>query len=267
MLEPWALSHKPWKKQTYYRWIERPLVLRGASVIQALNESEAQNIRALRLRPPVVVVPNGIDRQDAVEVDDSDREAFLNRFPQVRDKTVILFLHRIDPKKGLDLLAKAFGSISRQFPNTHLVVAGPDNVGFTETARGYFKGAGVDDSAFTFTGMLEGSLKRSALAAATVFVLPSYSEGFSMAVLEAMAAALPCVVTTGCNFPEAGEAGAANVVPAEAEPLAQALAELLANPETAREMGRRARELVLKDYTWDSIAERMLEVLRTKVAR
>lgn len=87
----------------------------------------------------------------------------------------------------------------------------PDNIGFSKTAENYFTEAGCLD-AVTFTGMLTGSLKHAALAAASLYVAPSYSEGFSLSVLEGMAAKLPCIITTGCNFPEAAAAQAALVV-------------------------------------------------------
>lgn len=255
MLEPWALGYKAGKKRLYLRLIERPLVLRGARLIQALNGSEAANIEALHLGPRVVVLANGISAAETLPPDPADAAAFLDRFPALREKTLFLFLHRIDPKKGLDLLAPAYAAVRARFPHTHLVVAGPSTPGYEETARGYFRTAGVED-AVTFTGMLDGSLKRGALAAASVFVAPTYSEGFSMAVLEAMAAGLPCVITEGCNFPEAGAAGAARIVPIESCAIAEALAATLADPEAGRAMGEKARRLVLEHYTWDQIATR-----------
>ena len=184
-----------------------------------------------------------------------DREAFLTRFPAARGKTLLLFLHRIDPKKGLDLLARAFAVIHAQFPETHLILAGPDTVNFSETARGFFERAGCGGSeAITFTGMLEGALKRGALAAATVFVAPSYSEGFSMSVLETMAAGLPGVITTGCNFPEAAQARVVRETAINSDALAGALHDLLADPAAAEAEGKRARAFVLAHYTWDQIA-------------
>lgn len=251
MLEPWALGYKANKKKWYLRLVETPLVLRGARRLQALNGNEAANIAALRLGPPVAVIANGIDAADAQAA--PDPAPFLARFPAVRGRTVILFLHRVDPKKGLDLLAPAYAAVRARFPETHLVVAGPPTAGYEDTARGYFEAAGVAD-AVTFTGMLDGALKQGALAAASVFVAPTYSEGFSMAVLEAMAAGLPCVITEGCNFPEAGAADAARVVPIAAEPFGAALADVLADPPAARAMGTRARALVAGKYTWDHVA-------------
>ena len=264
MLEPWALGYKAWKKRVYYDWIERPLVLRGARALQALNGSEAANIEALKLGPPVVVLPNGIDPAQTGSCGPAEAEIFLNRFPAARDKTVILFLHRIDPKKGLDVLARAYAQVRARFSRAHLVVAGPDSIGYTETARGFFEAAGCAGEA-TFTGMLAGEVKRGALAAASVFVLPSYSEGFSMSVLEAMAAGLPCVLTEGCNFPEAGAAGAARIVPTgDADRFAAELLGLLDDPSAARAEGERARALVLGDYTWAAIANHY-EAMATKL--
>ena len=108
--------------------------------------------------------------------------------------------------------------------------------------------------------MLSGQLKYSALAAANLYVSPSYSEGFSMSVLEGMASGLPCVITTGCNFPEAAAAQAAYVVDINSESISQALIQCLANPQAAKAMGERARQLIFSDYTWDSIAKKMIAV-------
>lgn len=254
MLEPWALGYKARKKRLYYEWVERPLVLRGARALQALNRSEAANIEALRLGPPVVVLPNGIDPAEAAAREPAKAEIFLDRFPAARGKTVILFLHRVDPKKGLDILARAYGRLRGRFPQTHLVVAGSATGDYEATARGFFEAAGCAD-AVTFTGLLEGDEKRGALAAASVFVTPSYSEGFSMSVLEAMAAGLPCVLTEGCNFPEAGAAGAARIVPTgDVGAFAAALENLLDDPAAMRTMGQLARELVSAEYTWPTVA-------------
>ena len=103
-------------------------------------------------------------------------------------------------------------------------------------------------------------MKDAAFAAASIFVTPTYSEGFSMSVLEAMAASLPSVLTTGCNFPEAEQAGAAKITPVESQPFAEALIELLTNPQEAKAMGQRAHQLVLDQYTWQHAAHRTKEI-------
>ncbi len=255
MLEPWTLSYKAWKKGFYYSLFEKP-ALQGASAIQVLANSEANNIKSLGFKY-FVVIPNGIHPQEFQPL--PEPEVFYQQFPATRNKTLILFLGRIDPKKGLDLLAPAFAKVHKQFPQTHLVVAGPDSIGFMTTVQSYFIQAGCLD-AVTFTGMLTGSLKYAALAAASLYVAPSYSEGFSMSVLEGMASGLPCVITTGCNFPEAATAKAAHVVDINADAISNALIQSLSAPQQARAMGDRAREFVFQNYTWDRAAEKLVRV-------
>lgn len=256
MLEPWALSHKSGKKRIYYNLIEKSL-LNNASAIHVLNSAEAQKLASLQLQPPLFFLPNGLNSEELTNT--SEAGLFYQHYPQTLNRTLILFLARIDPKKGLDLLALAFAQVHRQFPETHLVLAGPDNINYTPTVKNYFSEAGCLE-AVTFTGMLTGELKYAALAAASLYVAPSYSEGFSMSVLEGMGAGLPCVITTGCNFPEAGEKQAASVVDIDAQAIADGLLWCLNHPQQAKEMGDRARQLILNYYTWDKIAEQMEEV-------
>ncbi|WP_341524650.1 glycosyltransferase [Nostoc sp. UHCC 0302] len=256
MLEPWALAYKAGKKRFYFNLLEKP-ALQRASTIQMLASTEAKRIEPLNLKAPLVVVPNGIHAQDFAIL--PNVEQFYQQFPHSRNKTLILFLGRIDPKKGLDLLASAFAKVYAQFPQTHLIIAGPDNIGFSKTVENYFAEVGCLD-AVTFTGMLTGSLKYAALASASLYVAPSYSEGFSISVLEGMAAKLPCVITTGCNFPEAANAQAALVVDIDADKIANALIDCLAHPEQAKAMGDRAHQFIFEKYTWEKIASQMQQV-------
>jgi glycosyltransferase involved in cell wall biosynthesis len=258
MLEPWALSYKSGKKKLYFSLLEKP-ALQCASAIQMLASTEAVNVEKLGIKSPLVIVPNGIHQSDFQFL--LDPEIFYQKFPKTRHRTIILFLGRIDPKKGLDLLAIAFGKVHAQFPETHLVLAGPDNIDFSPTVKGYFSEVNCLE-AVTFTGMLTDSLKYSALAAADIYVAPSYSEGFSVSVLEGMASGLPCVITTGCNFPEATREKAALVVDINATQIGNALLWCLANPEESKQMGDRARKLIFEKYTWDKIANKMRGIYR-----
>jgi len=255
MLEPWALSYKNWKKKYYYNFLEKPL-LQKAKIVQALASSEAQRVQNLGLTQ-TVTIPNGIHIQEYQSLPEPD--IFYQQFPQTRDQTIILFLGRIDPKKGLDLLAPAFAKVHQNFPHTHLVIAGPDSINFLPTAEKYFTDAACRD-AVTFTGMLTGDLKLAALAAADLYVAPSYSEGFSMSVLEGMASGLPCIITTGCNFPEAAAAKVAHVVNIDVESIADALIGCLKNPEQAKKMGIKARQFIFDNYTWDIAAKKLVKV-------
>ena len=254
MLEPWALNYKSYKKGLYFSLVEKP-ALQKASAIHTLASTEAENIKTLNLGTPLVVIPNGIYRANFEAL--PNPEIFYQEFSETRNKTLIIFLGRIDPKKGLDLLAKAFAKAHKLFPETHLIVAGQDNTGYLPTAQHYFKEEGCAD-AVTFTGMLTGEIKYAALAASNIYVAPSYSEGFSMSVLEGMATGLPCVITTGCNFPEAKDV--AKIVDIDPEQIANALISLLQTPLEAKNMGDRARAFILENYTWDKIVLKMIAI-------
>lgn len=258
MLEPWALSYKASKKRLYYKHFEVP-ALQTASAIHVLNQQEAEHVSTLGFSQ-TAIVPNGIHRREYELLHNS--EIFYQKFPELREKMIVLFLGRIDPKKGLDLLAPAFAEASQKFPNAHLVVAGPDSTDFLSTAQDYFNMAGCME-AVTFTGMLTGDIKKAALAAASAYVAPSYSEGFSMSVLEGMAAGLPCIITKECNFPEAATAGVAHVVELDSAMIADKLCSTLSNLPQSRQMGLRAKEFVFGQYTWERIAKKLNQLYQT----
>jgi glycosyltransferase involved in cell wall biosynthesis len=256
MLEPWALGYKFRKKNIYFNLLERRNISRSA-LIQGTASVELENISRLFPHSNAQLVPNGISLSQSLG-DFGTKIDCLERYPELNNKRLILFLGRIDPKKGLDLLASAFEQVRRHTPDTHLIVAGPDNIGYLSQAKQYFAEASCLE-AVTFTGMLTGEMKACALELAEVYVSPSYSEGFSMSVLEGMAAGLPCVITTGCNFPEAQENTAAYVVDIDANAIAMALSHCLQNPQEAKAVGERARQFIRQNYTWESIATRLIQ--------
>jgi glycosyltransferase involved in cell wall biosynthesis len=262
MLEPWALSYKGWKKKLYLNLVEQPLI-KKSSAIQVIANAEAGNVKTLGFKQSVTI-PNGIHQKDFTTLPDA--EIFYQQFPATRHKKLILFLGRIDPKKGLDLLAPAFAQVHNNFPETHLIVAGPNSTGFLTTVQNYFAQANCLD-AVTFTGMLTGEIKYAALAAASLYVAPSYSEGFSISVLEGMASGLPCVITTGCNFPEAEQANAAYVVDIQTREIASSLNHCLSHPQDAEAIGLRARDFILKNYTWETSAKKLIGVYRGTMNR
>ena len=201
---------------------------------------------------PGVVVPLGVDLREFQNLPEPGR--FRERFPEIGPKQIILFLGRINFKKGLDLLVQALAQVVRHRRDVHLVVAGPDNDGWGGRVRDWLQAAGLTDYA-TFTGMLLGEEKLAALRDAQMFVLPSYSENFGLAVVEAMACGLPVVISDQVNiWREVAAAGAGLVGPCEATRLAENLEALLADPERGAEMGRRGKALVAGRFQWDGVA-------------
>ena len=173
---------------------------------------------------------------------------------QVKDKYIILYLGRIHPLKGIDLLVEAFGDIAKIREDVCLVIAGDDEVGYRSQLELQLSNLGILDKTI-FTGLLNETDKVAMLGIADIFVLPSYSEGFSMSILEAMASSLPVIITDKCYFSEVGTSGAGIIVETESDQLRDALMSYFENPEKIKQMGGKGRQLVLQKYTWDKVVD------------
>jgi glycosyltransferase involved in cell wall biosynthesis len=254
MLERWAIRNKRWKKWPYSLMVERPN-LRRTTMLRALTLSEVDDYRRFGLTNPVAVIPNGIDLTGK-----TSSALFLSMWPELKDKRLVLFLSRIHYKKGVDLLVKAWANITTQFPDVHLVIAGPDSEGTQRAAEQMVKEQSIGERV-TFTGAVYGDLKASLLGAASLFVLPSHSEGFSVAILESLAAGVPVIITNGCNFPEVATSGSGWVVRASIAEIEGALQEALASSEIDLQCrAHRGLQLVRSKYSWSQIGKQMADV-------
>jgi glycosyltransferase involved in cell wall biosynthesis len=256
MAEPWALRHKRWKKQIYLALVEAKNLCR-ASCLHALSRPEIGHLRAIAPWTPICFVPNGVDLAAFDNL--PARSVLEDQHAELAGKFNLLFFGRLHVKKGLDLLATALGEIAADHPELHLVVAGNDD-GALPAFRDRMAQLGLTGR-ITFLGHVAGERARQVWAAVDAFILPSYSEGFSMAVLEAMACRLPSVITTACHFPEAGASRAAIVVAPDAVAVTQGLRELLGRTSQERAMlGQNGRRLVEDQFTWDRQAGRLAAV-------
>ncbi|MGO9464339.1 MAG: glycosyltransferase [Isosphaeraceae bacterium] len=247
MAEPWALRHKRWKKRIYLALVEARN-LRRAACLHALSRPEIDHLRKVAPWTPICFVPNGVDLSffDCLPA----RAVLEADHPELAGKFVVLFFGRVHVKKGLDLLAGAMGRLAPSYPELHLLVAGNDD-GALRPFRDTIRDLGLADR-MTYLGHVVGEKARQVWAAADAFVLPSYSEGFSMAALEAMACRLPTVITTACHFPEAKAAAASIVVAPDVDSVTQGLRDLLdRTPAERRRLGESGRRLVEARYTWD----------------
>jgi glycosyltransferase involved in cell wall biosynthesis len=257
MLEPWALKNSRWKKQLAGRLFENKN-LRKAGCLHALCLQEADNFRRYGLENPIAIISNGVDLDQLRPL--PDRDAITEHFPKMKGRRRILFLSRLHPKKGLANLLQAWRNLESSFADWCLLIAGSGQPVYEEQLRTLVKNSALEKSVF-FLGPEYGNEKREALAAADVFVLPSYSEGFSMAVLEAAAAGLPVMLTRECNFPELGKAGAGVETTTDCEGIESGLRQILKLSDGQRsDMGRRGMELVQRSHTWPVIAGQMIEV-------
>ena len=250
-LDPFIYRRHRWRKAVMETWFENRNI-RQAAAMHFTSEEEMRLAGHTPATPRGQWCPWGVDLREFQELPEPGR--FRERFPEIGPKRIILFLGRINFKKGLDLLVQAMARVVRHRQDVHLVVAGPDDDGWGARVKEWLKGEGILGCA-TFTGMLLGEEKLAALRDAQMFVLPSYSENFGLAVIEAMACGLPVVISDQVNiWREVEAAGAGLVVPCDAASLAAALERLLADPGLAAAMGQQGRDLVARRFQWGNIA-------------
>ena len=261
-LNEWNLQQKRLKKQIYMTAIQRGILQKSAA-LHAITQAESNRIRQLEIETPVAMIPHGIHTEEFENL--PDRSQFVSRYPELENRLIVLFLGRIQQKKGLDILAQAFGNLVRTRDDVRLVVAGPDEDNTLTEVKTILKSHGALEKA-VFPGMLTGEQKLEALSAADIFALTSYSEGFSVALLEALSAGLPLVITDECNFPEVGDSRAGFVVRPNDSETASALMSLLDSADLRREMSENARRLVRSNYTWERIAEKMFTLYGNVIA-
>jgi glycosyltransferase involved in cell wall biosynthesis len=225
--------------------------IRGAAALHFTTAEEQELAAPYTAGAPGLVVPLGIDAAELAALPPPGR--FRERYPEVGNRRLILFFGRINFKKGLDILARAFGAVAREREDVHLVIAGPDNDGWGDRVREWLAEAGALPRT-TFTGMLLGPEKLAVLKDAAMFVLPSYSENFGLAVIEALGAGLPVIISDKVNiWREVQAAGAGRVIPCEAGALARELLHLLNHPDLAADLGRQGRALVMDRFQWPHI--------------
>ena len=246
MLEPWAMRHKRVKKEVAWRLYQRS-DLRGASWLHATSEAEASNLARHDLGRPVALIPNGVDLPPRM-TDVSSRTANESR--------TAIFLGRIYPVKGLPMLVEAWSQVRPK--NWRLVVAGPDEAGHLSevTSLAAARGLAMDIS---FPGSVEGDAKESLFRNADLFVLPTHSESFGMAVGEALSYGLPVLTTTAAPWPWLEQTGCGWRVPPDVASLASGLASATSvDRSTLAGMGERGRSLVAERFQWSIIARRFI---------
>ncbi|MCB2153417.1 glycosyltransferase [bacterium] len=257
MLDPWAINRSRMKKKAIGLAFQNR-ALRHAHAIRVLCQSEADSVRALGFRNPLAVIPNGVNLSEYENLPDAAR--FEERHPEIKGRHKLLFLSRVHPKKGLEPLITAWAASEAGEKGWSLIIAGPNQIGHREQMEALVSDLNLSNS-IIFAGPLYHEEKREALAAADGFILPSFSEGFPMALLEAAACRLPILMTPFCNFPELADAGGAVSVQPTSQELETGLRKLLEmSAEERVEMAGKARTLVESTYTWDIIAEDMVRM-------
>jgi glycosyltransferase involved in cell wall biosynthesis len=258
MLDPWALRNSRWKKKLA-SWLYQREHLRRAACIRALNARELESIRSFGIRNPVATIPNGIDVPPSEE-----SPASIAGHPQLpvtsRKLPTLLFLGRIHPKKGLAELIDGWNISGASRQGWLLQIAGWDDGGHEKALRRRIRCLGVEESVF-WSGPLFATAKEAALRSSSAFVLPSFSEGLPLAILEAWAYGKPVLMTPQCNLPEGFAAQAALSIDPKPDSIAEGIRRIVEMPtEELAAMGRRGRHLVEEKFAWPRIATDMKAV-------
>lgn len=257
MLDPWAVRNAYWKK-----WLSGILYqnayLRNAACIHALCDAEANAIRNYGIYNPLCIIPNGIDMPTSIPTQDP---AWLSSVR--KESKILLYLGRIHPKKGLMNLLLAWAAVSKSISSSSvwtLVIAGWGQNGHEKDLKAFASQSGIVESV-RFVGPQFEIEKQISYFNADAFILPSFSEGLPMTILEAWSNGLPVLMTPQCNLPEGFHAKAALRIEAIPESIEQGLRTLFAMSEYDLSlMGDRGRALVLERFAWTSVAEQMLSV-------
>lgn len=259
-LSRWGFENRrPWLKRTSLRWIEAR-ILRDAAAVQYTTMEEQVEAERLRIHHRPVVIPNPYELPATLP---DHLGSLVSRFPALAGKTTILFLSRIDRKKGLDLLLPAFAELRRGHPEASLVIAGDGDLALVAQLHEQARALGIEDDVL-WSGFLLGKDKADALQSCSVFVLPSYSENFGVAVIEAMAAGLPVVVSDQVGVHrEVTRAGAGLVCPCSSERFATAIGELLDNRTAARDMGARGALFARENYSIAAVTARLIDLYQS----
>ncbi len=240
------------KAVTDVLWQRR--MLDHATTLHLTSEEEARLVADIAPTVPRTVVPNGIAWSRYQELPDPD--VFRRTYLAGHEGPVVLNVGRLSHKKGLDILIRAFSLVAREEPEARLVLAGPDDEGLSRPLAALAVSEGVS-SRVSFVGMLTGDDTLGALAAADVWALPSHTENFGIAVVEALAAGLPVIVSPAVNIAsEMAAAGAGSVCPQQPEPLAAEILRLLRDPGERSRVGARAREFAWQ-FDWTEVAPQL----------
>jgi glycosyltransferase involved in cell wall biosynthesis len=284
MLNPWAVRNSATKKRIA-GWLFQNAHLRHATCIRALCDSEARAIRAFGLKNPIAIIPNGIDPPDIAKQQTAGQNQPWHGFIEPERK-VLLFLSRVHPKKGLVNLLRAWKSALDSQPSSlktwALAIAGWEQGGHEAELKRLATDLEIpwmdvrsaenqpsdfdhqihySSASLLFLGPQFDEGKAACYRNCDAFILPSFSEGLPMAILEAWAYGKPVLMTPECNLPDGIAIGGALRIETNPESIAGGLADIFsASDATRHEMGRLGLDLVQRNFTWDSIAAQMRSV-------
>jgi glycosyltransferase involved in cell wall biosynthesis len=243
----WAMNYGSNFKRIFWPLIQRP-ALAQASCFHATSEAEYEDIRRLGFKQPVAIIPNGID------VSEFSKKS-------IRAIRTLLFLGRLHPVKGIDILLNAWAAVEDRFPEWQLLIVGTDSAygdrgGYLEQMKAL--AAKLRLTRMEFAKPLYGKAKISAYQSADLFVLPTRSENFGITVAEALATGTPAIVTKRAPWQGLQAHCAGWWIDFGVEALVAALEEAMAaSPGELARRGINGREWMLREFSWRNIGKKM----------
>lgn len=257
VLDPARLEYRALKKQLYINLFEKRIMRRAKKLI-ALTKYEKDVYSMYAPKTPCSLIPNGI----TLPVDDCRTPEHIEYLSFLSIKSyhqVVLFMGRLHPTKGAELLIHAFSKAASRVPNILLVICGPDEHGLEAGLRELARDLMISNQV-VFPGMVSGFKKTVLLQRSNLFCLPSVAEGFSIAILEALSYSTPVLISEGCHFPEVKESKAGWIFRLTENDCAYALTQALSNPRRLKAYGENARDLVIRSYQWPQIADQFVNL-------
>lgn len=253
-------QRRPWLKRLSLAALDRGIIRRAAAV-HFTSQAEWQEAEQMQLPLRPIIIPLGAEGPPP-----GDAQRLLQDHPVLHGRQVVLYLSRLDPKKNVEGLLQAFAKVRTAGHDAVLVIAGGGRPDHVECLRRLGLSLKLEPY-LVWLGHLEAAEKAAAFAAADLFVLPSYSENFGVAAVEAMLSGLPCVLGEGVAIAEeCTQNGASIVVSPDPDSIARALIDLLMDEQKRKELGRRARKFATREYSVPIMAGRLGE-LYERIAR
>lgn len=254
MYEPWQLRQK-WLQKRVARWWFQDRILREASCLHVNSAQEATYLRSLGFKPPIAVIPVGVDMEEIVR-----RKAMLppdSPWPELGGKPYVLYLSRLHPKKGLDLLIRSWAQVARDFPGWQLVIAGTGTQTYVDACRQLAAQLGVSQQCL-WVGHVDELQKSWLFSRAHCYVLPTQSENFGNVVAEALAHGTPVITTRQTPWAVLEKNGCGWIADYMEDEICVALRKALKLDTIARQsMGDRGENLVRSHYSLQSVLEKI----------
>jgi glycosyltransferase involved in cell wall biosynthesis len=248
MLEPWIIQRHYWTRKAPALCLYQKAAVRNADYIHATSESEKQNLLKLKYNSEVCVIPNGIET------------GHISIKSSWKKTKTILYLSRIHPTKGIELLVDAVAQIKNGFDDYKIIIAGEGNTHYIQSLINKMRKQNVE-TVFDFVGGVYGEQKWELFHNADVFILPTYSENFGIVVAEALASGTPVIVSKSAPWQELNTCQCGWWIDNDINTIVKTLKNAISlSEEEYRQMGMRGRNLIKENYSIETVAQKMIQL-------